>query len=98
MLSKHDARRFPNFRSFKVRGVDEPSWTGRLSVARGRLRGVILTTDGLVHIQPVSGGTGNEMESAFSGEEPTECGVVDPGSLAAETDIEKSAGGPVFPH
>ena len=31
MLSPQDAERYPHFRSYRIRGVDHPTWNGRLN-------------------------------------------------------------------
>ncbi|MCP3688195.1 MAG: hypothetical protein GY784_07255, partial [Gammaproteobacteria bacterium] len=62
IMAEELAAKYPQIKSYKVRGVDDPGASGRVDISPAGFRGMIFTSQGLVFIDPESGSSSSSSQ------------------------------------
>jgi len=78
IMEPNIAARYPDFKTYKIQGIDDPLASGRLSLNPSGFRGMVRNTEGVSYIDAVPGGLYRQYaRRSVSPSKPFSCGVRD---------------------
>jgi hypothetical protein len=76
IMAPHIAARFPDFKTYKIQGIDDPLASGRLSLNPSGFRGMVNNVDGVSYIDSTKGGLYRQYARKMQASAPAfKCGV-----------------------
>ncbi|MCP4494057.1 MAG: hypothetical protein GY820_43150 [Gammaproteobacteria bacterium] len=84
------AAKYPQIKSYKVRGIDDPGASGRVDISPAGFRGMVFTSQGRILIDPVSGGSQHYMSRSVEDIETGASFSCSTGNLNLSTSVPTS--------